>query len=408
MCTALMKGALRSVTCQTIAEPILTTILIMTDFFDGLNDSSIEESIEFLGLKSCLPIDAWTLPDALWLAFISRKPELNYYPMGEITERTVKKTVANLIAKTDSEDIQNSQNIKNRMCDFWQKRGRRELLKKLLTEYFFEIFMDQLRRTNNNFQIDFGYRYNFDKHHCFVSLKGENKLRGILREQCREKVSLIIQNLVKKDSGGKIELTKTKFTKAVSKVFGQPYFELNQFDKINKSKMNVILPTLSQKKLRHNYDIDQRPLRLCLHKPYANVLFSFDNLSGAVDEGKNLNSHVKDLLDIGASVYMSDLYIGRYPSLKRHIGLLMPVRHPAFWEEVKEELEMAVSSLARDEFVVEFVRTKDRTDKEFKFSPASDSSCVCLLSGGLDSLAGAIWILEKKTDSPVCESFFKS
>ncbi|MFL5763900.1 MAG: 7-cyano-7-deazaguanine synthase [Bacteroidia bacterium] len=115
---------------------------------------------------------------------------------------------------------------------------------------------------------------------------------------------------------------------------------------------------------------------------------------------------MKDLLEITSYIYIADRKIKRggdedieFHSWSRKLLFKMPVRKPTFWNKpkIKESLVKALTFMSGDlSYEFEFIaggRDSGQlvlTDsEEIKFD-AKPNSCVCLFSGGLDSLAGAI------------------
>lgn len=114
--------------------------------------------------------------------------------------------------------------------------------------------------------------------------------------------------------------------------------------------------------------------------------------------GKPLQPLVKYLLEVGATVYLSDLHTIRQKDLGRKIGVLMPLRNTGAWDLVKNKLEQTVSFLGRDDFKIYLEKHVESVEEEKKFikpGEQTDKECVCLFSGGLDSTAGAVWALGK-------------
>lgn len=101
-----------------------------------------------------------------------------------------------------------------------------------------------------------------------------------------------------------------------------------------------------------------------------------------------------DLVELAAATYLADVAAlrGAHAEWVRDITLEVPVSDVAFWEETLPDLTHLLYTLSRDNITVEF-----RPDGERKWSgtavqPAA-VDCVCLLSGGLDSFAGAAMLL---------------
>jgi hypothetical protein len=98
-----------------------------------------------------------------------------------------------------------------------------------------------------------------------------------------------------------------------------------------------------------------------------------------------------DLLSIALSVFVADSAVLRTTSpdgWTRELDLAVGVSDPDFWTAQKALLEGMLRFLTTDRWTLSFSRDK------FAFSPsqvkAPAESCVALLSGGIDSLVGAI------------------
>lgn len=103
-----------------------------------------------------------------------------------------------------------------------------------------------------------------------------------------------------------------------------------------------------------------------------------------------------DLCLISMVVYSSDIKIPRDISSDRwtrNITIHMPVHDVARWQTVSNQLSNALSFLSGDFWRFEFRAAKD----EYIFHGPKIENCdaICLLSGGLDSLVGAIDLLFK-------------
>ncbi len=107
---------------------------------------------------------------------------------------------------------------------------------------------------------------------------------------------------------------------------------------------------------------------------------------------------LRDILDIAIGALMSDIAVlrGSNEAWTRDIELLMPVREPAFWDENKDRLAGILHALTRDNFRLTFCAYEPAAEEELlrpSGEAAADVDCVSALSGGLDSLAGAVMLL---------------
>jgi 7-cyano-7-deazaguanine synthase in queuosine biosynthesis len=139
---------------------------------------------------------------------------------------------------------------------------------------------------------------------------------------------------------------------------------------------------------------------------------SHENISG--DLGRPLDSLSLDLCEIAAYVFMADKSFkrGDYGKWTRDLSFLVPVRNPERWNSVKAILTKTVATLSGDNVEFHFVKkTGEKVAKhdvvESQTTNRQDSDCVCLFSGGLDSFAGATYLL-KRGRNPLFASHYVS
>lgn len=109
-----------------------------------------------------------------------------------------------------------------------------------------------------------------------------------------------------------------------------------------------------------------------------------------------------DLLIVAAHVHAADTRISRaeqsQDSWTREIRLVVPVSDPARWEAASPTLVKALNFLTGDRWTVGFRRRPDRFETMARSAPPlwshADFDSLSLFSGGLDSLIGAIDLLE--------------
>lgn len=112
-----------------------------------------------------------------------------------------------------------------------------------------------------------------------------------------------------------------------------------------------------------------------------------------------------DLLVIACTMYAADTRIKRETyaedSWTRMIDLFIPVSDPVFWDSQKELLQRIFRFLTGDIWELNF---RGRTDPNLLLSPRGNrrhyqmpyqTNVVCLFSGGMDSLIGAVDLLEQ-------------
>ncbi len=290
---------------------------------------------------------------------------------------------------------------------------KEKMFKILITHYFFEICIDQLRRPSNSNKIDCCFRYHFSRKGKAVSWESEKRLRRTLTYQCARKAKPFLEYLTdavkikpsdadrarKKIRKGFIKIFKLylPFSEGGFKAPGVPFINtavgnnLKLIDSKNK-KYELMLGRKLLSSYDSKYDISGNCRNLLFGHEQANVGIPYVELEEFLD--KKMQPLVKDLLEIGTAVYISDLYIKRQKDLNRKIGLLMPLRNPDTWKAVKNVLERTISFLGRDRFSIHPVNHSERAATYKRPAEQSDKDCVCLFSGGLDSTAGAVWALE--------------
>jgi 7-cyano-7-deazaguanine synthase in queuosine biosynthesis len=145
-------------------------------------------------------------------------------------------------------------------------------------------------------------------------------------------------------------------------------------------------------------------LRLCWQGKARNALCDLSPILGGAD----VPDAARDLLDIAAAIYLADVAAprGRNEAWVRDIALEVPVREPGTWEPLAPDLCRLLHVLTRDNFAVHFPSRDDRAAQTGELrtldapvslvAPAPSAlgaDCISLLSGGLDSLAGAVMLL---------------
>jgi hypothetical protein len=142
------------------------------------------------------------------------------------------------------------------------------------------------------------------------------------------------------------------------------------------------------------------PLRLSLDVPGANVHLKIDDLRKALF--KPIPPEILDLIRIAAYVYAADQATdrpegtGEYDERwRRRLFFRVPVLCPDRWADaaVRDALVSTLSFLSEDEYHFEFVPGRPDPQLAIAFDDTPFDGLVeevCLFSGGLDSLAGAV------------------
>lgn len=133
----------------------------------------------------------------------------------------------------------------------------------------------------------------------------------------------------------------------------------------------------------------------------------------------HLPDRVLDLLELASYVFAADRCISRgrkdaveYHSWSRNINLIIRVRDYDFWNkrEVAEKLNQLLSFMMGDDFVVNFQPGHQTPPtglfdkKDFRIEKSEKELTIALFSGGLDSLAGTLDILNEKSGKVILAS----
>ena len=181
-------------------------------------------------------------------------------------------------------------------------------------------------------------------------------------------------------------------------------------------KINIVCDYQIRSKYRRRFTFGKPVLHLSADPRFGNVYLNRQNISR--DLGRSLDSLSMDLCEIAAYVFMADKSFkrGDYGKWTRGLSFLVPVRNPERWNAVKAVLTNAVATLSGDNIEFHFVKKTDTKPgkrdsverrKETQTPDKHESDCVCLFSGGLDSFAGAAYLL-KQGRNPLFASHYVS
>ncbi len=150
------------------------------------------------------------------------------------------------------------------------------------------------------------------------------------------------------------------------------------------------------------------------HDPGTNLNLVVTNLTHRIVS--SLKPVARDLLDLASYVCWADgtlrrgtekdVYAERW---RRGLTFLVPVRQLDLWNGVRKHLEAVLEFLTGDSFTFsfsDFRATEEQMTFEFPETalPFAGADSVCLFSGGIDSLAGAVQLLCKLSRKPVLVS----
>ena len=105
----------------------------------------------------------------------------------------------------------------------------------------------------------------------------------------------------------------------------------------------------------------------------------------------------RDLFDLGALIYTVDELAARPEEWIRRIDLHVPVADPHIWRSSQDRLSELLRFLTGDHFTFTWSESETMPlySKHRIKLPVRGHDVVCLFSGGLDSLMGALRLLEK-------------
>ena len=127
-------------------------------------------------------VASWDFPDAVWQRVLRRDPALASFPLGQIAERAVKRTLATLLRDgglvPGSEPAIQAAQLEASLADACRgDRGR--LGRALLAAFLFELALDLLRRSRSGQAQDSPYRYRFDGRPILVPVEEELAWRAV-------------------------------------------------------------------------------------------------------------------------------------------------------------------------------------------------------------------------------------
>jgi hypothetical protein len=127
------------------------------------------------------------------------------------------------------------------------------------------------------------------------------------------------------------------------------------------------------------------------------------------------SENATDLLKLAMGVYSADKNADRMKAFNkwsRYFHLYQPVNNLDLWNGVKEKIEMTLDFLTGDHWEIHFRKSEERQlldtkQVQTKFPNLSSSQkAIALISGGLDSFAGAIELLETIPENVIFVSHY--
>jgi len=150
--------------------------------------------------------------------------------------------------------------------------------------------------------------------------------------------------------------------------------------------------------------------------PEQNLKLHVDNITHGILTDLNPLAH--DLLEIAAYTYYADCSVRRGEDAnvyadrwQRKFDFVIPVSNPARWNnpEIKNLLKKTLEFLTGDEFSFTFVQSGPKLGQLYldladSLPAFPDSDCLCLFSGGIDSLVGSLFLLKERNERPLLVS----
>lgn len=147
--------------------------------------------------------------------------------------------------------------------------------------------------------------------------------------------------------------------------------------------------------------------------PHQNLTLKIDNITHPILN--TLDDFIYDLIEIATFVYYADCSITRGNETdvygekwKRQFNFIIPVSNPGIWnqDEIKDLLKEIFEFLTGDVFNFKFIKTQNREQQLYlsfpdTSTPFPGADCICLFSGGLDSLIGSLYLLKEKNERPL-------
>jgi 7-cyano-7-deazaguanine synthase in queuosine biosynthesis len=166
-------------------------------------------------------------------------------------------------------------------------------------------------------------------------------------------------------------------------------------------KINIVCDFPNVEAPQKNFEIVDKAVYLSADPIKGNV--KFDPTLMSRDLGSALDPLSLDLCEIASYVYLADKGIrrGEFDRWGRQLSFLVPVRQPAKWNSVKRHLVNTIATLTGDGLQFHFTKRKELVPTKSKTLPIesrpklNQSDCVSLFSGGLDSFAGALLLLQQ-------------
>jgi len=363
-----------------------------------LQKNDLRGYLKAIRISHDIVLDPLSLPDLIWGGINSRDISIGCYPLGEVIERSWKKSIIWLlnhyfICYEGLSDAQiHNFNFDNVKYVGVEPINIQEMVRRFLSNLLFELCMISLRSKAGK-NADLGYAFQFKDGHL-VTLEDQVVLRKKIEAECEGLSARFIPYFLRSLDETRVSRKIRIISEGIQEIF--PFIEwLPDTHKRHKETViNVIVGTAQLSNLANDYEIDHRHVRIILDGKAKNVAFDLSDVERFVNHP--LHSLTKDLLEIIFVVYIADLYVPRNQNLSRSLNILMPVRHKEIWTREASRLQRVVSFLARDNVTFHFTQKKGRRERSIEFNISDDNrQCTCLFSGGIDSAVGSVWAIDK-------------
>ncbi len=171
------------------------------------------------------------------------------------------------------------------------------------------------------------------------------------------------------------------------------------------------IPSIDQPNTIHVHLFGARPSRLGTASIGGRLELAVKRLGVVIDQ------NAFDFLSIALAVVAADTFVNREKysanGWAREFSLDIPIAHPEVWKDVVSDLESALNFLSGDRWTLSFREggvvppNLEAVLRRYRSHIATGSAdCICLFSGGLDSLIGAHQLVgEGKTPLLVSHSY---
>lgn len=343
------------------------------------------------------PIDLWSVPDCIFSALLKARPKLAIYPLGEAVERAVKTAVAEILSDAGLRPGMRKPPGPARVAKLLASRGGRgrpDLLERFLAHFLFELSIDMIRREATEGADDPGaYRYHYSTSGEFLALEAEARWRRQVLRQCRAWSRGLLPSLDAALRADDFAVAQNEIAKGFERIVGErpPAVGPGLPDPVFETLAGPVLERTGE---RSGAAPEDSPLRLVFAPPDRNVALSLDWLRGLRPEPP-VPGPAEDLVELGAAIYLTGLLTPRQEHLGRRIELAVSTREPERWLRAQSALEAAATLLARDDLNLRFPAGRKAQGDAGRLTARHSRRPICLFSGGLDSLAGAVYLLER-------------